>query len=234
MNNKTTQEQNNQNYQRVKVKIDFYTDHIKNYATLVVLCTLLLSFLIYSVLVTYWDRPKDKYFAGYRDGSIIKLIPLDQQFFFDSEVSSWASVVLMQLLNFDFLNYAENIKQQSSHLNDNGLNSFISWFQKDLLSNMVENRFVLSTHLCGIAEVINKGLNQDKIFSWDINFPIVMIFQNSAKKKILTAVVSMNLVRVPNTESFDGVHINNISVSNLELASINKGRKNCPTSPSYS
>jgi len=234
MNNQTSKENRSQKSLKITLRQDFYTDHIKKYSIVAILCTVILFFLIYSVLVTYWDKPKDQYFAGYRDGSIIQTIPVDKRYFFDSEVSSWASVVLMDLLTFDFLNYADNISQQSGHFSDNGLNSFITWFKKELLENIQNNRFVLSTHLCGVAEVVDRGLNNDKVYSWDLNIPVVMTFQNSLKKEILTAVVGLNLIRVPNTESFEGVNINDISFNKLGSATSQEGRKNCPTSPSYS
>jgi len=234
MNKTTSKKQESQKYSKVIIKSNFYLDNINKYAFLVIICTGLLAFFTYSVLFLYWNKPKDQYFAGYKDGSIIQDIPLNKKYYFDAEIDSWAAVSLMDLMSFDFLNYAENINSQSRRFTNNGFNVFVSWFKKELLNNMIENRFVLSTHLCGVVNLIDEGVNKDNIYSWDIQMPIVMVFQNSVKKEIVSAIANLNLVRVSSTDSFSGVHINSIKLDKLESAKTNKGRENCPTNPSYS
>tara|TARA_R110000868_G_scaffold32183_10_gene117366 strand:- start:9206 stop:9901 length:696 start_codon:yes stop_codon:yes gene_type:complete len=219
---------------KVLIKQNFYKDHIYEYITFLIVCLVFLSFLIYSLFYLYINKPKDQYFEGYRDGSILQDIPVNEKYYYSSEIKSWTAMVLMKTLRFDFLDYKINLQEQENRFSDKGFESFAIWFKQELLDNMVKSRFVLTSHLCGIVSTLSEGVNKNNIFEWNFSMPIVMTFQNSVTTEVLTAIVNVSVIRVSSIDSFSGVHINDMQFENVQRANTGEGNRVCPTSNNYS
>jgi intracellular multiplication protein IcmL len=193
--------------QVIQLKSDFYRDGFRKVmfalGTAITIVVLLLATSIYLLL----DKPSPVNFSTDSEWRILKPVPVDQPFISTSDLVQWVSNTLLNLFNYDFVNYKTELEGNTHYFTENGWKKFLDVLNGYAAYNtVVSSKLFINGGINGAPYVLNEGLLAGR-YSWWV--------QGSANLKYssgLSQILDMQIlvVRVSTLNNLDGIAIENI------------------------
>ncbi|MBS0289058.1 MAG: DotI/IcmL family type IV secretion protein [Proteobacteria bacterium] len=142
------------------------------------------------------------------DGKLLYPTPLSEPFLSTPALLEWAVEAITNSYAFNFINYEAIINNASIYYTKAGYQNYRRTLIETNIANSVDRRkYVLSVTPTSAPIILKDKPTPDGIFSWQIQFPIQMTYQNVRETQKLDWIITMLILRVPLTESPSGVAI---------------------------
>lgn len=196
----------------------YYQDGSKLlWSILVGLCVVSL-FLLLSLFLLYFEKPKPIVFSVGEEYRIQREAPLNQPYLTESALLQWVATVIPSVFTYDFVDIESQLKDANVYFTDNGWKVFVNQLNIYAKYNNVQNaRIFINGSLSGAPYILNQGILSGR-YGWWVEVPLKLIFKKEAQsEKILD--LQILIVRVPTKNNLFGVGIENMIVQSSEDAS---------------
>ena len=192
---------------KVAIRNSFYRDgQLKLLVILLVsmAANLLLAFtLIY--MITH--PPAPKYFATSINGRITPLYALDEPNQSDSSILLWAKQTAIAAYTYNFVNYRTEIQSSSGFFTGDGWTNFQKALQgANTIDLVTARKMSVSAVATGDPTIVQKGL-VNGVYSWQVQMPILVTYQNANLFSQSNNVVTMIISRVSTLNAPRGVGV---------------------------
>jgi hypothetical protein len=168
--------------ERVFNRNEFYRQGYKELCIiLVILLSVILSLL---GLVVYQQAlaPRPYYFATTPDTRPIQVIRLDQPLYEDQNaVIQWTTQAVIELYSLDYVTWRQSLQNAADYFIPAGYQAFIHALKASTnLEAIKAKRQVVSASISDTVTITREGqLTPNVPYSWDINVPVLIVYQNS-------------------------------------------------------
>lgn len=132
--------------------------------------------------------PPPQYFPTTADGKPIRPMPLELPLHSTDYVISWAQDAILKIYSLDFVNYRQSLQDSQVYFT---LKGYLEFKQAYAASNNLEavrqKRQVVSAEITGTAKEVNEGLDEKGIYTWSLDVPVTVTYQNS-ENEVITQV----------------------------------------------
>jgi intracellular multiplication protein IcmL len=170
---------------------------------------LLLFILVYLVM----HPPAPKYFSVGINGRVTPLLPNNKPNQSDDAVLRWGSGAATASFSYSYVNYREELQASSGFFTGSGWEQFLRALKdSNNLEAVTEKRMVVSAQIINQAKVVKKELIKDS-YSWRIEVPILVTYQNDTEYTQQYNLVSILISRVSILNAPMGIGIEQLVVS---------------------
>jgi intracellular multiplication protein IcmL len=186
----------------------FYRDGYRMLLRISILQGLVIVLLIASIIgMLMTVETRYVYFATTSDGRIINIVPLNEPFRSPAEVIAWAAGTAQNVLRFDYRDYRQRLQQAASNFTPTGWESFTKALKESRVLEAVDARkLVVSLDIDAAPEIKNSFVH-DGIYTWYLQFPIVIKFDGNDVPAPIHANLILQVVRVSTLQNPDGISI---------------------------
>jgi hypothetical protein len=185
--------------QRVLIRNQFYWENYKYLALAAVF--LFLNLLLLAGFIGYqritW--PKPKYFATLPDGRPIPVVRLDIPYYDDAApVLNWAKKAVEAVYLLDFVTWRKTLQDAEEYFTPKGYQDFLIALKNSTNLEAIKTKHqIVSPTFTGPPKLLRQGqLSYDMPYSWDIQIPVTITYQNSADEVITQdGIISMQIER---------------------------------------
>lgn len=190
------------------LRADFYYDR---YYPLLIFCLILMTMVGILVLGGLEERriqPTPEFFPTTPDGKLVAPTPLSQPGMSTPALLEWAVESIITSYTFNFVDYEKVISDASIYYTQAGYQDYRkALIEANTVGAVQRKKYVLSAVPTYAPIILKEGASADGSWSWHVSFPLILTFQNIKEVIKKDMVVSMVIVRVPITESPNGIAI---------------------------
>jgi len=201
------------------LRADFYYDR---YYALLIFCLILMSMIGIMVLAGLYERtikPTPEFFPTTLDGKLVAPIPLSQPGISTPALLEWAVEAIITSYTFNFVDYEKVISDASIYYTQAGYQDYRkALIESNTVGSVQRRKYVLSAVPTYAPIILKESAISDGTWSWQVQFPMILTFQNIKEVIKKDMIVTMLIVRVPITESPTGIAITAIIVREGILA----------------
>ncbi len=147
-------------------------------------------------------------FPSTTDGKLMYPTPLTEPYLSPAALLEWAVEAVVKSYTFNFVNYEQVITNSSIFYTKAGYQNYRRTLIESNIANSVDRKkYVLSVTPTAAPNILKERPTPDGFYSWQIQFPILMTYQNVRETQKSEWIVTMAIQRVPLTDSPDGVAI---------------------------
>jgi intracellular multiplication protein IcmL len=155
--------------------------------------------------------PPAHYFYTDGHGTPREVYPLDYPVMGDAEVEVWTVSSIVAVYTIDFQNYRQQLSMASHHFTVEGWNSFGAAFvNSGNLAKLKGARLVASAQPQRAAVIVHKTVIGDRL-TWDIQFPLLVTYENENETHTEHLMVTALVVRTSEADHPDGVAIEQVN-----------------------
>lgn len=142
------------------------------------------------------------------DGKLFYPVPLSDPFLTQAALLEWAVESVVSAYTFNFVNYEQVITNSSIFFTKSGYQDYRRTIIESNIANSVDrNKYVLSVVPTNAPNILKEKPTTEGNYSWQLQFPITMSFQNVREVQKSEWIVTMAIERVPLNDSPNGVAI---------------------------
>jgi intracellular multiplication protein IcmL len=152
--------------------------------------------------------PVERYFATDTQGRIMPITPVDRPIGNNSELGVWITNSIAQAYTFSFANYRQELEAARLNFTPNGWTGFQEALKSsDTLNSVIENKYVLTAAPSGAPVLIDEGHVEGGVYAWKFQVPFVITYQSAIKATSQNLLITVVVVRQPETEQPRGLGI---------------------------
>ncbi|HJN37780.1 MAG TPA: type IVB secretion system apparatus protein IcmL/DotI [Gammaproteobacteria bacterium] len=197
----------------VQMRKEFYRDSYRRLVFVVLLQLIIIVSLVVFLHKLYHDKPTPQYFATASDGRIIPVAQLNQPQYSDSVVLQWAAEVARKSYTYNFVNFPTQFQSLSQNFTPDGWTTFKKAMES---SNNIEaikkGKMIVSSETTGAPTIVQKGLIRGR-YSWKVNVPILVRYQNNKRDFTQALEISVLIQRMSLVESPRGIGVDQFIAS---------------------
>lgn len=197
--------------ERILLRNQFYWE---NYRLTALTCAMLLLIILSCLGIIYYQRviwPKPQYFATTPSGIPIPIVRLDEPYYQDSTaIIEWAKNAITNIYSMDYITWRQALQTAEIYFTPKGYQDFLVALKASTnLEAIKAKRQVVSVSVTGAPQVTRSGqLSSNLPYSWDVQMPVTVTYQNSADEIIKqNATVLMLIERESLLRYKDGIAI---------------------------
>lgn len=199
--------------QIIYLRDDFYRDGF--YKALLAVLVLLAAIVLLTSVSVYLvvTKPAPVEFSADNEWRVLPPVPLDLPYLTQPDLLQWISNVLPTVFGFDFVNYAQQIKNDTQYFTVDGWKKMSGLLANYADYNVVQtSKLFINAVLTGAPYILNQGLLQGR-YGWWVQVPIDINYNGVLKNNTQSLVLQVLIVRIPTLNNLSGVAIDNIIVS---------------------
>lgn len=173
--------------ERVLIRNQFYWENYKYLALAAILLLINLLLLVGFICYQRITWPKPKYFATTPDGRPIPVIRLDISYYDDpTVVLDWAKKAVETIYSLDYVTWRKTLQDVEEYFTPKGYQDFLKALKVSTNLDAIKARHqVVSATITATPKLIRQGqLSDDVPYSWDLQMPVTIIYQNSENEVI--------------------------------------------------
>lgn len=192
----------------VMERYGFYQEGYKKASLLVFFLLVFMVLLIVLDFSLFQNRKRSpEFFTLTCDGSFATVTPLSQPYVVDSKVLSWAATAISSAYSMDYIHYREQLERNSIRFTPQGWRSFGRVFKQSRnLETVVERKLIVSSVPTAAPVITKRGVLNGR-YTWQVEMPILVSYQNKDTDIQQSLKVTVNVVRTPLSEGQDGIAI---------------------------
>ena len=157
--------------------------------------------------------PAPQYFSVGINGRVTPRLPNNKPNQSDDAVLRWGSGAATASFSYSYVNYREELQASSGFFTGSGWEQFLRALKdSNNLEAVTEKRMVVSAQIINQAKVVKKELIKDS-YSWRIEVPILVTYQNDTEYTQQYNLVSILISRVSILNAPMGIGIEQLVVS---------------------
>ncbi|MEA1938865.1 MAG: type IVB secretion system apparatus protein IcmL/DotI [Pseudomonadota bacterium] len=199
---------NSDTFASVVTRNAFYRDSYTILLKVAVLeAIIIIAMVLTLMLAVAMTSPEDRYFATSADGSMIRLVPLEQPNLSDATVLSWASRAAEETMSFGFSNYQRELQESSAFFTDSGWRGFQQALRTArTIDKMKAYSQLLTATVTGAPVLLDKRRIGDA-FVWRVQFPLLITYQSFNTREEQQQLVILVIRRRSTLENPMGIGI---------------------------
>lgn len=173
--------------EHVLARNQFYWQNYRRLSMIFVLLLLLVFILSGFIFYQRVAWPKPKYFATTPDGRPIPVVRLDQPLYQDANfILNWGSRAVLTIYALDYVTWRYTLQSIDGYFTPKGYQDFLVALKVSTnLESIKGNRQVVSASIMAPPKLNREGqLSVDVPYSWDLEMPVTIIYQNSESEVI--------------------------------------------------
>jgi intracellular multiplication protein IcmL len=182
----------------------------------VCLSCILLALVIWSGYL-YRLKPQAIYFPATPEGKLIQDPPVNQPYWSDEEVLTWAEKVAILVYDFDYVNYRQALQNLRTYFTQTGHAEYLKALTFSTNIEAIKaNKQIVSAEVNGTPLIKSKGVNSG-FFYWQAMIPLLITYENSSGKIFQQRVhATMVIVRGSTLEFPQGLSVHQMILEEVE------------------
>lgn len=169
-----------------------------------------------AVSMAWWAvsaKPEPRYFIAMENGGIIPIVPTDQPYLNDGQITNFAVEAITRALTFSFANWRQDLAASSQYFErPSGWNNFLEAIEGSGMLDFVRNRRLISSVVANGAVIIKSGPDEAGRFSWLVQVPLTITYQSSSEQSTENRMAEIQISRLPTWQTSRGVGITRVLV----------------------
>lgn len=150
---------------------------------------------------------RSHYFYTDGHGTPREIYPLDYPVMSEADLEVWTVDSIVAVYTVDFKNYRAQLSKAAEHFTIAGWNSFgTAFIQSGNLQKLKDARLVASAQPERAAVIVHQSVIDDRL-TWQIQFPMLVTYENENETHTEHLMVTALVVRTSDTDHPDGVAI---------------------------
>ena len=147
------------------------------------------------------------YFATTSDGRIISIVPLNEAYLSDAQVTAWTAATAQNVMRFGYHDYRERLQQSSINFTSTGWDSFNKALKEANFIDAIQARkLVVTMEINGAPEIQSKFVHNG-IYTWYVQFPVTIKFDGDQPPQPISTTLRIQIVRVSTLQNPEGISI---------------------------
>jgi intracellular multiplication protein IcmL len=198
----------------VRLRNDFYRDNYRRVIGALLLAVLVIFVLTSTFAYVIMNPPAPRYIAINPDGRIIPLKPLDEPNMSSSALLQWANSAAIAAYTYSFVNYRGELQAASEFFTPDGWQQFLAALKSSgNLDALTQEKLIVSAVATQAPVILQEG-KLNGVYSWKIQFGMLITYQSASKVAQQNVVVTMLIQRVSPLASPRGIGIAQFIVGN--------------------
>jgi intracellular multiplication protein IcmL len=152
-------------------------------------------------------KPRMVYFATTSDGRIINIVPLNDAYKTDPEITAWAAATSLNVMRFGYHDYRDRLEQAATNFTPTGRDSFLKALKDSNFVDAVTSRkLVVTMDINGAPEILNESV-RGGVYTWFVQIPVTIKFDGDQPPQPITTTLRLQIVRVSTLQNPDGISI---------------------------
>lgn len=172
----------------------------------VVMAGLLALSILMNVLLAM-RQPENRYFLSDTEGRIREIVALDRPVESLPVISAWVANAVSQSLTFSFANYRQEFAAARQHFTPEGWAEFERALLDSGLLRIVRENMYVATAVPTSAPVLSQQGLMNGRYAWRFQIPMVVSYESAAQRMGQNLMVTVTVVRVPETDNPRGLGI---------------------------
>jgi len=175
-----------QGLERVLIRNQFYWESYHRVCMSILLMLTIIIGLLGFVYYKSKTPPLPKYFPTTPDGKPIQLVPFNEPLQTSDFVLDWAVKSVLSLYSFDYVTYRKVLQDAQTFFTVKGHFDFMLALKaSNNLEAVKAKKQVISSEVIGKPLLTREGqLAENAPYSWDIQIPLAITYQNSENEVI--------------------------------------------------
>ncbi len=198
----------------VAMRNDWYRDRYSTVLRIAFVLALVALAEAAAITAMFVLRPQPQYFAVSPDGTVTKMVPVDQPLLAPSALQQWAADTARMAYAIDFVHYSEQMTNIRGRFSDAAYKAYVAQMSSSgNIKAIKENRLVMDAQ-ARPAVIVGSGKIGGRYY-WNVEVPITVTTHfGGANQRSQNMVVQMQVVRVDNRfRPESGVVVNSFVVS---------------------
>lgn len=155
--------------------------------------------------------PQSHYFYTDGHGTPREVYPLDSPVMSEADLEVWTVSSIVAVYTVDFKNYRDQLSKGSEHFSAEGWRSFgTAFINSGNLQKLKDARLVASAQPERAAVIVHEAVIGDRM-TWEIQFPLLVTYENENETHTEHLMVTALVVRTSDTAHPDGVAIEQVN-----------------------
>lgn len=191
----------------VFVRNEFYRDNYRRIQVVLLISILMNLLFIGGVTYMYKTKPKPVYFATNYNGTLLKMIPLEQPYVTNEHILAWAVEASLKAYSFNFLDYKSDLQEARKYFTPAGFESYLKALeQSGNLAAVEKNKLVVKATVSDIPVITQEGLIKGR-YAWRVEIPMIVQYVTAGANYEQSVLVKLLIGRVSTLESVQGIAI---------------------------
>lgn len=170
-------------------------------------------FLLFTLIYLLMHPPAPKYIPVTLSGQVMPIFPLNQASQADADILEWATETAVAAFTYSFVDYREELQASSGFFTAGGWTQFLNALQSsNNLDAITAKSMVVSAQVINPPTLLKKGV-LNNLFTWRVEVPILVTYQNDTQFTQQYNMVIMQIVRVSSLNAPKGIGIEQLVVS---------------------
>ncbi len=155
-----------------------------------------------------------------KDLAVIKSIgkfedlPLAQAMLSEPEVLDWSTQSVLEIYNYDYLNYQYTLKKIKPLFTPAGYESYLKALSDSKNLELVkEKKLFVSAVPTGEPFISKEGATEEGVYKWEVQVPVVVTYKSTTQLVQQQVNMAIDVVRVQLSEARSGVAIHSITAN---------------------
>ena|GEM_PF-6421222 len=140
--------------------------------------------------------------------------PITQAMLAVSDVLSWSTQSVLEIYNYDYLNYQYTLKRIKPLFTEAGYESYLKALEDSKNLELVkEKKLYVSAVPTGEPFVSKEGLSDEGVYKWEVQVPMMVTYKSTTQLVQQQVNMAIDVVRVKLSDARSGVAIHSITAN---------------------
>jgi intracellular multiplication protein IcmL len=186
------------------------TSHFNRLRTVVTVQVWIMAGLSLALMVILpFAQPFYHYYARTPDEKLTEMVGLNMPNMTNRAILAWSTTSITEIMTMGFGDLDVKVPKQKWRFTKKGWEAYVKAFVGQGIGEAFkQSQLVLTTVPSNTPVIIYQGLNEEGIYQWVVQMPVIMTYatnNNVTRRK--SSVATLTIVRVPPEESTSGVAI---------------------------
>lgn len=141
-------------------------------------------------------------------------LPVAQAMLSGPEVLNWGTQSVLEIYNYDYLNYQYTLKKIKPLFTPAGYESYLKALEDSKNLELVkEKKLFVSAVPTGEPFISKEGPSDEGVYKWEVQVPVVVTYKSTTQLVQQQVNMAIDVVRVKLSESRSGVAIHSITAN---------------------
>lgn len=141
-------------------------------------------------------------------------LPINQSMLTANEVMSWSTESVLEIYNYDYLNYQYTLKKIKPLFTSAGYESYIKALEDSKNLDLVKSKKLFVSAVPTSEPFISKeGVSDEGIYRWEVQVPVMVTYKSATQLVQQQVNMTLDVVRVSLPESRAGIAIHSITAN---------------------
>lgn len=141
-------------------------------------------------------------------------LPVSQAMLTGPEVLSWGTESVLQIYNYDYLNYQYTLKKIKPLFTPDGYQSYLKALEDSKNLELVKSKkLFVSAVPTGEPFISKEGASEEGVYKWEVQIPMMVTYRSTTQLVQQQVNMALDVVRVKLADSRFGVAIHSITAN---------------------